>query len=135
MQAAGERKRAEKEQEAKQAEAAYRRFKRKKPPALRQATWDWLIEAGLRELPADGRLGPLLLNLGVLAHPELLRSTVIQLPDGTDYVIDRPAAEAIAKRSTPVALVRLLDRRRIEVSLDAAMEAIFGGAVFDQLDV
>jgi hypothetical protein len=80
-QSAQEAKAEEAERGRKKADAAKRRLRRRKPEQLRQETWDWLLDKQ-PEGPGDEPLGSLLYRLGITEHPELLRSTVIQLPDG-----------------------------------------------------
>lgn len=116
-------------------EAAHRHFMRNKPKQLRQATWDWLLDQGLRELPASGQLAPVVYAHGILDQPELLRMTVIQIPDGLEYVIDQRAAQELARSADPVSLVRLHDRERVAVSYTSVEQAIATGPLFDQLDV
>lgn len=108
---------------------------RNKPKQLRQATWDWLLDQGLRELPASGQLAPVVYAHGILDQPELLRMTVIQIPDGLEYVIDQRAAQELARSADPVSLVRLHDRERVAVSYTSVEQAIATGPLFDQLDV
>jgi len=120
---------------AKKQEAAYQRLRRSKPRQLRQPTWDWLLDQGLRELPADGRIGQLVARYGILDAPELLRSTVIQLDDDLDYIIDSQTIRELADSSKTTTLVRLSDRVRISVAREIIKRAIAEGSVFDQLDV
>jgi hypothetical protein len=122
------------ERDQKKAEAAYQRFRRAKPAQLRQATWDWLLDQGLRELPADGRFGPLIQRFNGLGIPDLLRSTVIRL-DGLDYVIDAQAARDLVSRAATITLVRLRDRERVPMALATVLAGLTDGPVFDQLDV
>jgi hypothetical protein len=123
----------EEEAERKQA-AARRRFARRKPEELRQATWDWLLAQGLEGLPEDCRLGPLVHEFGILEQPNLLRGTIIQLDDGTDYVIDEKAAQALAAPRRKPVLIRLADRARVPTSRRRVVAAIANGPVFDQLN-
>jgi hypothetical protein len=125
----------ERKEADKQQQAARRRFERNKPAALRQATWDWLLARGLQDLPPDGRLGRLVYELGILAQPELLRSTVIRADDGLDYVIDRQSATDLVGDGDTISLVRLHDRERVSTSRDKVVAAIAEGEVFDQLDI
>lgn len=116
-------------------EAARRRFARNKPKQVRQATWDWLLDQGLSELPAGGLLGSVAHAYGILGQPELLRMTIIQLPDNLEYVIDQQAAYELGDSADPVSLVRLHDRERITASYASVEQAIAAGPLFDQLDV
>jgi hypothetical protein len=130
---------ADKQQEdaasAKKQEAADRRFRSNKPRQLRQATWDWLLDQGLRDLPADGHLGALVAQYGIFDAPELLRSTVIQLDDAVDYIIDSQTVRELASSSKTTTLVCLSDRQRRSVAREAIEHAVADGPIFDQLDV
>ena len=131
--------RADKQQEdaasAKKQEAADRRFRSNKPRQLRQATWDWLLDQGLRDLPADGHLGAPVAQYGIFDAPELLRSTVIQLDDAVDYIIDSQTVRELASSSKTTTLVCLSDRQRRSVAREAIEHAVADGPIFDQLDV
>jgi hypothetical protein len=135
MLAQEEESRKDSEREARERAAAYRRFRSNKPRQLRQDTWDWLLDKGLRELPADGHLGRLAYKHGVLESPELLRSTVIQLGDGADYIIDSQTVRELGGSPNETTVVRLSDRERVPTSRGAIENAITGGVVFDQLDI
>jgi hypothetical protein len=123
------------EREAKKRAAAYKRFRSNKPRQLRQDTWDWLLDKGIDELSACGHLGKLAHQHGILDSPELLRSTVIQLDDGLDYIIDSQTVRELAGATDDITLIRLSDRERVPISREAIESAIAQGSVFDQLDI
>jgi hypothetical protein len=122
------------EKDEKKRAAAYKRFRSNKPRQLRQDTWDWLLDQGVEELPADGQLGRLAHQHGILDTPELLHSTVIQLDD-LDYIIDSQAVGELDGSADDITLVRLSDRERAPVTREAIEKAIADGPVFDQLNI
>lgn len=132
---AEQRRREQADRDEKKRAAAYKRFRSNKPRELRRDTWDWLLDHGIRELPADRRLGRLVYEDGIMGYPELLRSTVIQLEDGVEYIIDSQTVHDLASATEETTLVRLSDRERVPVTCESVEAAIAKGPVFDQLNI
>lgn len=110
-----------------------------KPLHLRQETWDflkpYLIRFPISEQSAlIEQPGPLLLELGLLTKPHLLRSTVIEMPNEVEYLITPAAAEDLAAGAKNVTLTVLYDQRHEEHARSEIADALKNGPVFDQLD-
>ena len=108
-----------------------------KPIELRKETWSWLT-AQSKSWPGQDGGGQLLVELGILSHPELLKQTAVDMGDGVEYVIPRESAELLANADgglQKITLIRLYDRREDLFPVSAVIKAITDGPVFDQLSL
>jgi hypothetical protein len=90
----------------------------RRPASIRPATWNWIPEDAKRRISRGDRVGPVVLQCGILDHPELLTDTVIEFEDGVELVISEISADRIANRLSRVVL------RRLYVVLPAVFEAL-----------
>jgi hypothetical protein len=106
-----------------------------RPDWLRPATWEWLPAEAKRRINDEEHIGRLMLELGVLDHPDLLRDTVVEFADGVECLI--PPAAAIMLSSTsdePLTLKRIYDGKQRLSSRAEVITAIREGNIFDQLE-
>ncbi len=101
----------------------------KRPPGFRVETWDYITTAHGAPTYAEMQKTPgsLAIACGLIDHPKLIVNTVIELPDGCEYVLRDSAAMGLSTRKPHIIVERLYDKKLHQISyvnLVAAIEDV-----------